>query len=406
MAYRVRTVRDADEYAAAISAIGHYFGWTPEREEVDRFTKIMAFERLHAVFDDGRVVAGAGVFPFPLTVPAGMLPCAGVSVVGVLPTHRRRGLLRRMMDAQLDDIRERGEPIAALWASEETIYGRFGYGLASVGLHVDAERKSVSIRPDLPRDGTARLVSHEEALAAFPKVYDRVARDRAGMVIRSRDWWETRRLDDAPERRRGAGPLVRVLFERGGRAVGYALYRLQQEGSTPANWKKTIRVLEAFGIDSDATRDVWRYLLEIDWVDRIAAFNLPVDHPLPLLVDRFNKLHLEVWDGLWVRLVDVTAALTGRRYAALERVTIEVTSDPRIPDNVGSWTIEDGTVRRARRRADVRLPVDALASAYLGGFSFAQLVAAGRAVETTRGGAVRADSVFRTARAPWTGEMF
>jgi predicted acetyltransferase len=405
MAYRLRTVRDADEYAASMSAIGHYFGWAPQKEDVDRFSRLMPFDRVHAVFDDGRVVGGAGVFPFPLTVPAGNLPCAGVSVVGVLPTHRRRGLLRRMMEAQLKDMRERGEPIAALWASEETIYGRFGYGLASVGLHVDAERKSVSIRPDLPRDGTARLVSHGEALRSFPRVYDRVARTRAGMVVRSRDWWEIRRLDDAPERRRGAGPLVRTLFERDGRPVGYALYRLQQEGSTVSDWKKTIRVLEAFGIDDHATCDVWRFLLEIDWVDRIAAFNLPLDHPLPLLVDRINNLNLAVWDGLWLRLVDVPAALEGRS-SVPGRVTIEVTSDAQIADNVGSWTIEDGTVRRARRRPDVRLPVDALASAFLGGFSLAQLAAAGRVVETARGGVARADALFRADGAPWAAETF
>src|SRR5262245_28521932 len=269
MPYRLRTVRTPEEYASAMAAIGHYFGWTPQEEDVDRFSPLMPFDRLHAVFDDGQVVAGAGVFPFPMTVPGGTLPCAGVSVVGVLPTHRRRGLLRRMMEAQLREMRERDEPIAALWASEETIYGRFGYGLASVGLHVDAEQKRVSIRPGASHD--ARLVSHEEALDRFPRIYDRVARARPGLVVRSRDWWQARRLDDAPERRRGGGPLSRVLFEREGRPVGYALYRLHQDGSTVGDWKKTIRVSEAFGIDDDATREVWRFLLEIDWVDRVAA---------------------------------------------------------------------------------------------------------------------------------------
>jgi predicted acetyltransferase len=405
MPYRLRTVRDADEYAASMAAIGHYFGWAPQKEDVDRFSQLMPFDRVHAVFDDGRVVGGAGVFPFPLTVPGGTLPCAGVSIVGVLPTHRRRGLLRRMMEAQLEEMRERDEPIAALWASEETIYERFGYGLASVGVHVDAERKGVSVRPDLPREATARLVSHDEALDAFPPVYARVARTRQGMVVRSREWWDLRRLDDAPDRRRGGGPLVRALFERDGRPVGYALYRLHQDGTSASDWKKTIRVVEAFGIDDGATRDVWRFLLEIDWVDRVAAFNLPLDHPLQLLVDRINKLHLEVWDGLWLRLVDVPAALAGRSFAP-GRVTIEVTSDTQLPANAGSWTIDDGTVRRARRRADVRLPVDALASAFLGGFSFAQLVAAGRAVETARAGVARADALFRTAGQPWAAEMF
>ena len=203
----------------------------------------------------------------------------------------------------------------------------------------------------------------------------------------------------------GAGPWSgRCSSETAGRS-GYALYRLVQEGSTPADWKKTVRVLEAFGIDSAATRDIWRFLLEIDWVDRIAAHSLPLDHPLPLLVDRVNELDLTVWDGLWVRLVDVPTALAARAYGA-GRATIDVVADPQLADNVGTWTVDDGSVRRARRRPDVRLPVDALGAVYLGGISFAALVAAGLAEETARGGAARADAVFRTALHPWPAEMF
>jgi predicted acetyltransferase len=406
MAYRVRTTRSLDEWSAAASAIGHYFGWQPTEEDAVRFTKLLPLDRMHAVWDEGAVVAGAGAFPFVLKVPGGELRCAGVTVVGVLPSHRRRGLLRRLMDAQLRDIRERGEPIAALWASEETIYGRFGYGLASTSLNVDADRSAVSIARGSGPHASVRLVSHEEALKVFPRVYDRVARSRPGMIARTREWWAARRLDDAPERRRGGGPLVRALLERDGRPVGYALYRLVQEGSTPENWTKTVRVLEAVGVDDAATRDVWRFLFEIDWTDRVAAYHLPLDHPLPLLVDRINKLRLTLWDALWVRLVDVPAALAGRTYAASGRVTLEVVSDPHFPENVGTWTIEDGRVLAGRRRPDVRLPVEALGAAYLGGQSFAQLAAAGLLEEANRGGLSRADAAFRSAQAPWCPEIF
>ena len=405
MAFRVRPVRDVDEYVAAMGSIGHYFGWVPTSDDADRFSALLPYERMHAAFEDGRIVAAAGVFPFGMTVPGGSVACAGVSFVGVLPSHRRKGLLRRMMEAQLTDIREREEPVAALWASEETIYGRYGYGLATLGLHVDAKRSAVAIRPELPRAGRVRLVTTEEALAVFPRLYSRVTRERGGMIVRTPVWWEKRRLDDHPERRRGGGPLVRALLERDGRPVGYALYRIQQEGSTPADWKKTIRVLEAFGIDRDAIREIWRFLLEIDWVDRIAAYSLPLDHPLPLLVNRVNELDITVWDGLWVRLVDVPAALGARTYAQ-GRVTIEVVGDPQLPGNIGSWTIDDGAVIPARRRPDMRLPVDALGAAYLGGVSFSSLLAAGLAEEGARGGAVRADAVFRPAHQPWPAEMF
>ena len=117
MAYRVRTVRDLDEFIPAIGAIGHYFGWQPTPEDAERFSKILPLERMLAVVDDGRIVAGAGAYPQELTLPGGPVACAGVTVVGVLPSHRRKGLLRRMMEAQLRDVRERGEPVAALWAS-------------------------------------------------------------------------------------------------------------------------------------------------------------------------------------------------------------------------------------------------------------------------------------------------
>jgi predicted acetyltransferase len=406
VAYRVRTTRDLDEYAAAASAIGHYFGWAPTPEDAARFARLLPLDRMHAVWDGGSIVAGAGVFPFGLTVPGGELSCAGVTVVGVLPSHRRRGLLRRMMDAQLRDIRDRGEPLAALWASEETIYGRFGYGLASTSLNLDAERSAVSIGRGPGPHASVRFVTHEEALRTFPRVYGRVARMRPGMIVRTREWWEHRRLDDAPERRRGGGPLVRAVLERDGRPVGYALYRLVQEGSTPETWSKTVRVIEALGIDVAATRDVWRFLFEIDWTDRVAAYHLPLDHPLPLLVDRINKLRLTVWDALWIRLVDVPAALAGRRYASDGRVTVEVVSDSHFPENVGSWTIEGGRVRPARRRPDVRLPVDALGAVYLGGQAFAQLAAAGLVEEAARGGLARADAVFRSPTAPWCPEIF
>src|SRR6476659_304672 len=214
MPLRVRPTRDRDEYAAAMSAIGHYFGWAATPDDAKGRVGLLPLDRMHAVFDGRDVVAGAGVFPFRLTVPGGALPCAGVSVVGVLPSHRRRGLLRRMMDAQLRDVRERGEPLAALWATEETIYPRFGYGLAALSHNIDAERRTVAIRRELPRDGSVRLVTHDEALRAFPRLYERVGRTRPGMIVRSRDWWAIRRLDDRPEQRRGAGPLVHALLER------------------------------------------------------------------------------------------------------------------------------------------------------------------------------------------------
>ncbi len=133
MAWDVRATKDLEEFKRAVGAIGHYFGgWPADDEAAQRFGANLPLERMHAAFDGDLIVGGAGAFPFELTVPGGTVGCAGVTVVGVLPTHRRRGVLTALMRAQLEDVRQRGEPVAALWASEEVIYRRFGYGLASL----------------------------------------------------------------------------------------------------------------------------------------------------------------------------------------------------------------------------------------------------------------------------------
>ena len=404
MAIRIRTVRNPEELALAIGAIGHYFGWVPTPEQTESLMSYLPLDRMHAAFDGADIVGGAGVYPFEMTVPGGPMQCAGVTIVGVLPTHRRRGILRRMMTAQLADIRERGEPIASLWASEDTIYGRYGYGASSRCLHVLAPRVSAELRPDLPpREGDVRFVDHDEAMRAFPRIYDRLRRGRPGFVLRSKDWWTTRILDDNEWRRGGAGPLNRVLLELDGRPAGYAIYRIY---SHQTEWKRTLRVLEALGLDPRATREIWRFLLGIDWMDEIQMRLLPVDHELWHLVGRPRLLGAKLLDALWVRPIDVGAALSGRSYAADGRVTLEVVSDPFFEANVSTWTIADGRARRSSRRPDVRLDVQALGSVFLGGFSFAELARGERVEEAARGGLARADDLFRTDTAPWCPEIF
>lgn len=388
-----------------LAAIEHYFGDEPDDEEVARFTTLMPPERVFAAHGDGRIVGGAGSFPFDLTIPGGSLPCAGVSIVAVLPTDRRRGVLRRMMETQLRAIHAAGEPLAALWASEETIYGRYGYGLASLVLQIDADRARTRIAPGVGPDGGLRFVDAEEAVTTFPRVYEQVRRSTPGHLSRSKVWWVERRLGDRPGQRRGAGPLNRVLLERGGRPVGYCLYRIAQSGSTPSDWKKTVRVIEALGVDQAATRDIWRFLFEIDWTDSVSAFLLPLDHPLLHLADRMNHLHASVWDGLWLRVLDVERALAARAYRP-GRATVEVTADDLFPANMGRYAISDGTVRRVRAQPDIAVGVDGLASLYLGGITARDLVRAGRAVERRRGGAARLDAVLGVQSQPWCPEIF
>jgi predicted acetyltransferase len=407
MAYRVRRCRSSDELIEALTPIGHYFGWAPTAEDGERFSRLLPPERVFAVLDDGRPVAGAGAFDFEMTVPGPAISrCAGVTVVGTLPTHRRRGLLARMMRAQLDDVHERGEPIASLWASEETIYGRFGYGLASLRYDMILPRARADLVSRTPaRVGAVRLIETDEALRVLPRVYERVARVTPGFITRSRDWWELRRVRDDPSTRPpGAGPLNLAVHELDGAVDGYTLYRIAQR-EEDGRFKGQVRVVEALGLDPVGTREIWRFLLEVDLMEEISTRLLPVDTPLLHLVARPSSLALKANTGLWMRLVDVGAALSGRGYGRDGRVTLEV-ADAFCPWNAGTWTLEGGTAKRSRRRADLRLEVTSLGAAYLGGFSFGQLARAGLVEELTRGAAARADAMFASSRAPWCPEIF
>src|SRR4051795_11119731 len=187
--FHVRACADQDEYSRAIGAIGQYFNPPPSEELYERWGRPLPPDPMHAAFEDGAFVGGAGAFPFELSVPGGSLPCAGVTAVGVHPTHRRRGVLRSMMDTQLRDVHERGEPIAALWASEETIYGRFGYGIASWGGELKVPHEWDAFAEPLELDGTTRFVTPEEARGLFPPVYEAVRNGRPGMTSRSETWW-------------------------------------------------------------------------------------------------------------------------------------------------------------------------------------------------------------------------
>ncbi len=404
MAFDVRPVRDANEFKAAFLGIGQYFGGSPTEEWLQRLIDQLTLERMHAAFSDGAVVGGAGVFTFNMTVPGGDVPTAGVTVVGVYPTHRRRGVLRSLMRAQLDDAHERGEPIAALWASEETIYGRFGYGLASWCGEISLAHEYTSFAQPFEPAGTMRLVEPDEALEALPPVFERIRLDWPGMFSRNRLWWEHRKIDDPEDRRDGAGPKRWVVHERDGAIDGYAVYRHKPgwgEGSTIAE----LRVIEAFGATPEALRDLWAYLLAIDWKATVNLWILPLGHPLFLLLATPRRMRFRLGDCLWIRIVDVGAALSARQYLSDGALVIEVV-DEFCPWNEGRWKLEGGTAERTKEAPHLRLPVQSLGSAFLSGVSFAELVRAGRVEELKPGALARADALFLWDRHPWCPEIF
>jgi predicted acetyltransferase len=396
-------VAEGDEVLRALAPISHYFGsaGTPPAEHMEAVTRVLPEGRMLAAVDGDAIVGGAGAFQFELTIPGGPVPVSGVTVVGVLPTHRRRGVLRELMRGQLDAVNQRGEPLAILWASEGGIYPRFGYGLASLSGDIEIHRAHSAYARPLEWSGQGRLVPLAEALEPLQDVYDRVAAEIPGMLSRTPDWWRARLLADPEWRRSGRGEKACTVLEVDGRPEAYALYRVNYafEGNLSTG---VTEVVEAVGATPAATAAIWRFLLDVDWMERVTSELLPLDHPLLHLVAEPNRLRFRVGDGIWVRLVDVGAALAARSYAEDGDIVLAV-ADTFCPWNDARYGL-DGSKTTAP--PDLRLDVDALGSAYLGGFTVGQLARAGRVEELTPGAVERADALFGTGRAPWTPEIF
>jgi predicted acetyltransferase len=322
----------------------------------------------------------------------------------VLPTHRRRGYLRSMMRSQIDAARARGETVAIHWATEDTIYGRFGYGIASMAAEIDVPREHATPFGHIEVPGQARLVTLADAEPLIAPVYERVARVTPGMFARTSAWWQDRLLIDHPWRRQNAGALRCAVWENEGGVTAYAFYRVNQMFER-GNSTGHVFVVEAMGESAEATHAIWRFLFGIDFLARVKAIYLPLDHPMLLSLAEPRRLNFLLREGLWARLIDVGAALSARGYASDDAVVIDVT-DEFCPWNTGRWRVARGGVERTTADADLACEVQSLGCVYLGGFSFAELARALRVTELRDGAIARADALFRTDHAPWCPELF
>ena len=396
------------ELRAYFDAVNLSFGEHPTEEQwaLDQLT--LEADRVHAAFEGKRVVGGGGAFSFSMTVPGEReIGCGGVTMVGVLPTHRRQGILRSVMAQQLADIKRRGEPIAALWASEGSIYQRFGYGLATLNGTVEVARDRATFRSPFEPSGTFELLSADDARPAILEVYDRVRAETPGFYRRHERWWDVL-LSDPEFRRHGASKRFNVVHRRDGRPVGYLLYRIRDDWQ-PAGPANRLVILEMLGVDPDAIRQLWRYAFGVDLMGTIFARLGPADHPLMLLAAEPRRLQFRVGDGMWVRIVDVPAALAGRGYAADGSIVLDV-ADPFMPDVAGRWRLTvdgvTGRVEPTTDAADIAMDVADLAAVYLGGFRFASLGRASRTTELTPGARMRADAMFASPVPAWCPEVF
>jgi len=304
-----------EELAAVLRATYTAFGEELKDEDVERHRKAMPLDRILAAWDGDRPVGVAASYPFEFTTPGSVAKAAGVSWVGVLPSHRRRGILRELMLRQLDDVHDRGEPLAILYASESIIYGRFGYGLAIPATQMDAERSAFALRDDPGPRGSVRLLTADEAADRFPPIYERVRRDRAGFLRRTDTWWREYRLADPEHWREGQGPKFYGLLELDGEQEGFTVYRMtpKWDDSGPNG---EVRIYDAIATSPEASAELWRFLFGIDLVTRVKATLADPAWPLFLGVQDPRRLRLSVVDGVWLRLVNLDDAVGRPRAGA------------------------------------------------------------------------------------------
>lgn len=381
------------------------FNEDPDDAERDVERMVYEPERAIVVSSGSEIAGAAGAYTRELGIPGGVRPVAHVTMVGVGPTYRRRGILTRMMHHQLADIRARGEAVAALWASEGRIYQRYGYGLAARRHSFDIERETKLREP--PPLGGLRGAVPLEVVADLQKVYEQVRADRVGWSGREGIWWE-HLLADIPKRRHSGSMLRAVLHDGPAGVDGYALWRVKGDWG-PNGPQGTVMVREVVAANTDAYKSIWQYLLTVDLTRETSYWMGAVDEPLQYLVDEPRRLGSRLGDSLWVRLVNVPAALAARRYAAPVDVVIEV-EDPLIPANSGAWHLigdpGSATCRPATRPADLRCEIGALGAAYLGDASLATLAAAGRVQDLGSDRLASTATAFGWHRAPQAIEVF
>jgi predicted acetyltransferase len=401
----------ATQVEATLDLFDLAFGHSSSSAERESERVILDDARMFGAFDGDLLVGTTVSLPLHMTVPGSTLDVAGVTGVGVLPTHRRRGILSMLMHHQLADLHDTGaEPVAALWATEPQIYPRFGFGFGarSLGVEVPRERAQLQAAP-AARSGevSLRYVAPAELGALVADVFDREVAVRPGAFRRDARWWR-RAAEDPPEGRDGASELRGVVAERDGDVVGYATFRTKAQW-TPNGPHGTVQVKELFAVDPGSYARVMEFVLNQDLMATTQLRNRPVDDPLLDMLADPRRASVDINDQLWIRLVDVDRALAARRYELPVDVVIRV-EDPVCPWNTGCWRLtgdrDDARCERVDTDPDLDISIDDLGAVYLGGRSLNRLCAAGRVHEHNADALTRASLAFAWDPAPWCQEIF
>lgn len=363
-------------------------------------------DRTVAAFEGDEIVGIGRNYSLDLTVPGGaVIPAAGVSWIAVRPTHRRRGILSRIMAYLVEEGAQRDEPVSILTASEGGIYGRFGFGVATRAQSIELQTSAIAFSNPVGR-GRVRMIEPDEALKVAPELFDRVRKQRNGAVSRVPVWWAG---EWAPKE--WVKNRFDVVYELDGRVEGFAVYGIE------GTWAhgvadKSVAVRDLVAATPDAEAALWEYLCNIDLTRRVTHHVVPTDTELPWrLRDARQMRTTSLSDWLWLRPVDASELLAARRYATAERLVLDVRDDMR-PDGraAGRFLLEGGpdgaTCARTEAVPDVVLDVAALGSIALGAITASELARAGRIEEQVPGALAATDRMFASERAPFNYTWF
>jgi predicted acetyltransferase len=424
--YPIRAI-SADEFGALAEVDAHAFLDPWPAEAIDRERITVEFDRTFAALDGDQLVASGANLSFQLTVPGAVVPAAGITSIAVLPSHRRRGILTAMMNRLISDAADRSEPVAILFASEAGIYGRFGFGLATMSLDLTIRRGEgrLSAGPitggaitagehggDAPEPVRLRAPEPAAARAELAKVFDAVLAHQPGMLGRDERWWTYLQADPPAMRPARTSPIRCLLAEDDSGPRGYAVYRTRPSWDSNHLADGVLEIAELYATDPAAAAALWTDLLTRDLVGEVHARRRPLDEPLLAMLADPRRARPVLDEGLWLRIVDLPLALSRRRYATAADLVLEVI-DPLVAANSGRWRLRAGgpaggaaTCERTSDAADVRLTVQALGAAYLGGAQLSQLAAAGQAAELTQGALATLGTALSWDRPPYSGMMF
>lgn len=400
----IRVLEREDEFLAAANVFRTaMIGFKPLNLQPGQITTLLEPGRTIGAFVDDELVGTADAVTSRLTVPGGaIVGHAAVTHIGVLPSFTRRGLATELVHHQLRDFAARNEVVATLRASEATIYGRYGYGVASSTQTVEVQTARAALRADVAAGGPVRLRDAADAWDTLSRIYSDHRPARPGTIDRPTVWWHARRLrsESSP------GPEYVAVHGTPGAESGFARYRPIDTEKWFISDQRTIVVEDFFASTTDAYLGLLRFLFGLDLIDRVVFWMLPVDDPLPqLLLDRRAAKVTGVHDETWLRVVDAHRALTARSYASDDTVTVSVI-DPLLQNNSATFTITGDGAGPTDRRPELHVGIEGLGTVLLGGATWQSLAVAGLARAEDPAVLAAADRLFAVPDAPYAGFYF